>query len=111
MMNRLRNLEEEISAWPHVSIHPHRFGGREFRFGETGLGHMHSGGMVDIPFPPLGASFRRSVRDAFCWPEFPSAKPLPSIPSAVDCSTLFGDFSGCTSLSDFPRSFIIVVRP
>jgi hypothetical protein len=51
MMNRLRNLEEEISAWPHVSIHPHRFGGREFRFGEAGLGHMHSGGMVDIPFP------------------------------------------------------------
>jgi hypothetical protein len=36
---------------------------------------------------------------------------LFGIPSAVDCSTLFGDFSGCTSLSDFPRSFIIVVRP
>jgi hypothetical protein len=48
MMNR---LEEEISAWPHVSIHPHRFGGREFRFGDAELGHMHPGGIVDIPFP------------------------------------------------------------
>jgi hypothetical protein len=51
MMNRLRNLEEEISPWPHVSIHPHRFGGREFRLGDAELGHMHPGGIVDIPFP------------------------------------------------------------
>ena len=56
MMNRLRNLEEEISAWPHVSIHPHRFGGREFRFGDAEVGHIHTGGVVDIPFP-------RSIRD------------------------------------------------
>src|SRR5258708_30952118 len=57
MMSRMKNLEDEISAWPHVSIHPHRFGGREFRFGDAEVGHMHTGGTVDIPFP-------RSVRDA-----------------------------------------------
>jgi len=35
----------------------HRFGGREFRFGSAEVGHVHEGGMVDIPFP-------RPVRDA-----------------------------------------------
>src|SRR5258708_10571517 len=57
MMSPLKNLEDEISAWPHVSIYPHRFGGREFRFGDAEVGHMHAGGVVDIPFP-------RSIRDA-----------------------------------------------
>ena len=53
----LKNLEDEISAWPHVSIRPHRFGGRKFRFGNAEVGHMHTGAVVDIPFP-------RSIRDA-----------------------------------------------
>jgi len=53
----LKKLEEKVSAWPHVSVHAHRFGGREFRFGSAEVGHVHSGGTVDIPFP-------RSVRDA-----------------------------------------------
>jgi hypothetical protein len=56
-MTQLRKLEEQVAAWPHVSVHPHRFGGREFRFGNAELGHLHLGGMVDIPFP-------RAVRDA-----------------------------------------------
>jgi hypothetical protein len=56
-MNFLRTLEAEVSAWPNLSIHPHRFGGREFRFGNAEVGHVHTGGIVDIPFP-------RSVRDA-----------------------------------------------
>jgi luciferase-like monooxygenase len=53
----LRKLEEEVSAWPSISVHPHRFGGREFRFGSAAVGHVHTGGIVDIPFP-------RSVRNA-----------------------------------------------
>jgi Family of unknown function (DUF5519) len=57
MMNYLKTLEAEVSAWPNVSIHPHRFEGRKFRFGSAEVGHMHTGGIVDIPFP-------RSVRDA-----------------------------------------------
>jgi hypothetical protein len=57
MMNFLKTLEAEVSAWPNVSIHPHRFGGREFRYGNAEVGHTHTGGIVDIPFP-------RSVRDA-----------------------------------------------
>ena len=56
-MTQLRKLEEQVAAWPQVSVHPHRFGGREFRFGNAELGHVHTGGTVDIPFP-------RAVRDA-----------------------------------------------
>jgi Family of unknown function (DUF5519) len=56
-MNYLKPLEAEVSALPNVSIHPHRFGGREFRFGNAEVGHTHAGGIVDIPFP-------RPVRDA-----------------------------------------------
>jgi Family of unknown function (DUF5519) len=57
MQDHLKKLEDEILAWPHVSVHPHRFGGREFLFDEAEVGHVHTGGIVDIPFP-------RSVRDA-----------------------------------------------
>lgn len=46
----VRRLEEELSTWPHVSVKPHRFGGREFTFGSAEIGHVHTGGTVDIPF-------------------------------------------------------------
>jgi hypothetical protein len=56
-MNHLEKFEQEVSEWPQISIHPHRFGGREFRLGGGQVGHVHPGGLVDIPFP-------RSIRDA-----------------------------------------------
>jgi Family of unknown function (DUF5519) len=56
-MMHLKKLEREVSTWPQVSVHPHRFGGREFLFGKAEVGHVHTGGIVDIPFP-------RPVRDA-----------------------------------------------
>jgi hypothetical protein len=57
MVNFQKKVEEELSALPEVSSHPHRFGGREFRFGNAEVGHIHTGGIVDIPFP-------HSIRDA-----------------------------------------------
>jgi hypothetical protein len=56
-MKYFERVEQEISSWPGVSTHPHRFGGREFRFKAAEIGHIHVGGIVDIPFP-------RSIRDA-----------------------------------------------
>jgi hypothetical protein len=56
-MNCLNRLEEEVLSWPNVSVHPHRFGGKEFRFGKAEIGHVHRDGTVDIPFP-------RAIRDA-----------------------------------------------
>src|ERR1700738_387223 len=37
-INYLRNLEDEVSTWASISVHPHRFGGREFRFVNAELG-------------------------------------------------------------------------
>lgn len=51
MMKHLNKLEEILCTWPNVSVHPHRFGGKEFRFRSAELGHVHVGGIVDIPFP------------------------------------------------------------
>ncbi len=56
-MNFLKTLEAEVSSWPNVSVHPHRFGGREFVVGDAEIGHVYTGGVVDIPFP-------RAIRDA-----------------------------------------------
>lgn len=56
-MNDLEKLEREVSSWESVTVHRHRFGGREFRLGSAEIGHIHPGGIVDIPFS-------RRVRDA-----------------------------------------------
>jgi len=56
-MKTLQKLEDDVSAWPNISVHAHRFGGREFRFGSAEVGHVHLAGTVDIPFP-------RPIRDA-----------------------------------------------
>ncbi len=56
-MKPLKKLEDTVASWPQISVHPHRFGGREFRFANAEVGHLHDRGIVDIPFP-------RSIRDA-----------------------------------------------
>jgi Family of unknown function (DUF5519) len=56
-MQQLNELHDSVSSWPQVSVHPHQFSAREFRFGKAEVGHVHDIGIVDIPFP-------RSVRDA-----------------------------------------------
>jgi hypothetical protein len=50
-MNHLEKLEEQVTAWPGVAVGPHRFGGKEFRYGSAEIGHIHPGGIVDIPMP------------------------------------------------------------
>ena len=56
-MEILSEIERRLLSRPRVSVHPHRFGGREFRFGSAEIGHIHIAGIVDIPFP-------RTMRDA-----------------------------------------------
>ena len=56
-MQQLKKLEDTVSSWPQISVHPHRFAAREFRFGNAEVGHVHNGGIVDIRFP-------RPIRDA-----------------------------------------------
>jgi Family of unknown function (DUF5519) len=56
MVSTTGRLKEEVSSWPGISVHPHRFAAWEYRFGKTEVGHVHFWGDVDIPFP-------RSVHD------------------------------------------------
>jgi len=46
----MKALVDEVSVWPGVTSHEHRFGGTEFRVGEREIGHVHWFGIVDIPF-------------------------------------------------------------
>jgi hypothetical protein len=50
------HIKAEVSGWPGVTVHPHRFGGVEFRLGRVELGHLHGSRLADLPFP-------RRVRD------------------------------------------------
>ncbi len=48
-------IEREVGSWEGVTVHPHRFGGVEFRLGRRELGHIHpqfkdSEGSADLPF-------------------------------------------------------------
>jgi hypothetical protein len=44
-------LRDELSSWPGISVHPHQFAAREYRFGKAEVGHVHFWGDVDIPLP------------------------------------------------------------
>ena len=49
-MKCVKTLEDVVSGWSRIAVHPHRFGGREFLFGAAEVGHVHANGIVDIPF-------------------------------------------------------------
>jgi phage terminase Nu1 subunit (DNA packaging protein) len=49
-------IEREVASWKGVSVHQHRFGGREFRLGRRELGHLHGDRWADLPF-------QRGIRD------------------------------------------------
>ena len=44
------HIVDEVASWPGVTVHPHRFGGREMRLGRRELGHLHGDAVADLPF-------------------------------------------------------------
>lgn len=52
----MEQFKKAITGWQGVEAVPHRFGGIEFTLGGVEIGHIHSNGMVDIPF-------NRKIRD------------------------------------------------
>jgi hypothetical protein len=50
MREWMKSLVGQVSSWPGVTCHEHRFGGTEFRVGTREIGHVHWFGIVDIPF-------------------------------------------------------------
>ena len=51
MSKIIETIEKEILSWPYVTAGPHRFGGTEFCLNKKEMGHIHSEGLADIPFP------------------------------------------------------------
>jgi hypothetical protein len=43
-------IEQEVTSWDGVSVHDHRFGGREFRLERRTLGHLHGNRWADLIF-------------------------------------------------------------
>jgi hypothetical protein len=66
-------IEREVGSWEGVTVHPHRFGGVEFRLGKRELGHLHGDQLADLPF-------RRVVRDMLV--ETGRAKPHHVLPDS-----------------------------
>jgi hypothetical protein len=50
MEDIVARIRSEVASWEGVSVHPHRFGGIEFRLGRRELGHLHGERWVDLPF-------------------------------------------------------------
>ena len=46
----IQKLIRNISQWPEIEIHGHTYGGTEFRLFNKSIGHIHSNGMLDLPF-------------------------------------------------------------
>lgn len=46
----VEQVRTTVTSWPGITANPHRFGGIEFNLDTVEVGHIHSNGMVDIPF-------------------------------------------------------------
>jgi Luciferase len=66
-------IEREVASWEGVTVHPHRFGGVEFRLGKRELGHLHGDRLADLPF-------KRTIRDMLV--ETGRAKPHHVLPDS-----------------------------
>jgi hypothetical protein len=44
-------IKAELTSWPGVEAHPHRFGGTEYRYGRKEMGHVHGDRLADLPMP------------------------------------------------------------
>lgn len=51
MLNHIEQIQREVTSWEGVTVSPHRFGGMEFNWSKAEIGHLHRGGVMDIPFP------------------------------------------------------------
>ena len=44
-------IKKQILDWPDASVHPHHFGGIEFRVEGKEIGHLYSDKLVELPVP------------------------------------------------------------
>ncbi len=46
-----RRIRDIVATWDGVRVHPHRFGGVEFRVQQREFGHLHGNHLAELPFP------------------------------------------------------------
>lgn len=46
----VKQVISEVETWENITKSAHRFGGTQFNLGKIEIGHIHSNGVVDIPF-------------------------------------------------------------
>lgn len=49
--NAQQRIDAAVMQWAEVTSGKHRFGGLEWRIGQTEVGHIHGDSLVDITFP------------------------------------------------------------
>ena len=57
-------LFDDVSRWPGVTWHLHRFGGREWRIENEEIGHLHGNGVLDVLLPTR-ADADRAIAEGF----------------------------------------------
>jgi len=43
-------MEDEVLNWPGISVQTHKYGGLQINYKGKELGHIHSNGLLDMPF-------------------------------------------------------------
>jgi hypothetical protein len=46
----MEEIEEEVSSWPSVTVHFHKYGGTQFDVNGKEIGHIHHNGLLDALF-------------------------------------------------------------
>jgi uncharacterized protein len=47
---KIKNFISDVQSWPEIEKANHTYGGTEFRLFNRSLGHIHSNGILDLPF-------------------------------------------------------------
>lgn len=47
----MMEVEREVLGWPGIAKEPGRFGSTAYLLGRREIGHVHSDGVADLPFP------------------------------------------------------------
>jgi hypothetical protein len=50
LLDWIDGIEKEALKWDNISTTIHKYGGLQINYGKTELGHLHSNGLLDMPF-------------------------------------------------------------
>lgn len=48
LLDWIDDVEKKVLTWPGTTVSTHKYGGLQFNYGKTELGHIHSNGVLDM---------------------------------------------------------------